>query len=104
MESTGEFWKPVYNLLEGNWEILVVNAQHVKNVPGRKTDILDAQWIAQLLRHGLLRGSLIPPQPQRDWRDLTRDSDEFSSRTCNHSESAAKGIRVGKPQTSRSSD
>jgi transposase len=72
MESTGEFWKPVYNLLEGNFEILVVNAQHMKNVPGRKTDVLDAEWIAQLLRHGLLRGSLIPPLPQRDLRDLTR--------------------------------
>ncbi len=72
MESTGEFWKPVYNLLEGNFEVLVVNAQHIKNVPGRKTDVLDAQWIAQLLRHGLLRGSFIPPQPQRDLRDLTR--------------------------------
>jgi transposase len=72
MESTGEFWKPVYNLLEGNFEVLVVNAQHVKNVPGRKTDVQDAEWIAQLLRHGLLRGSFIPPLPQRDLRDLTR--------------------------------
>ncbi len=72
MESTGEYWKPVYNLLEGSFEILVVNAQHVKNVPGRKTDVKDAEWIAQLLRHGLLRGSLIPPLPQRDLRDLTR--------------------------------
>jgi transposase len=72
MESTGEFWKPVYNLLEGNFELLVVNAQHIKQVPGRKTDVKDAEWIAELLRHGLLRGSFIPPQPQRDLRDLTR--------------------------------
>lgn len=72
MESTGEYWKPVYNLLESGFEVLVVNAQHMKNVPGRKTDVLDAQWIAQLLRHGLLRGSFIPPLPQRDLRDLTR--------------------------------
>jgi len=72
MESTGEFWKPVYNLLEGNVEILVVNAKHIKNVPGRKTDVKDAEWIADLLRHGLLRGSFIPPQAQRDLRDLTR--------------------------------
>ena len=72
MESTGEFWKPIYNLLEGHFEILVVNAQHVKNVPGRKTDVKDAAWLADLLRHGLLRGSFIPPQPQRDLRDLTR--------------------------------
>ena len=72
MESTGEFWKPIYNLLEGNFEILVVNAKHIKNVPGRKTDVKDAEWIAELLRHGLLRGSFIPPQFQRDLRDLTR--------------------------------
>lgn len=72
MESTGEFWKPVYNLLEGNFELLVVNAKHIKNVPGRKTDVKDAAWIADLLRHGLLRGSFIPPQAQRDLRDLTR--------------------------------
>jgi len=72
MESTGEFWKPVYNILEGNFELLVVNARHIKNVPGRKTDVKDAEWIAELLRHGLLRGSFIPPQAQRDLRDLTR--------------------------------
>ena len=72
MESTGEFWKPVYNLLEGNFELLVANAKHIKAVPGRKTDVKDAEWIAELLRHGLLRGSFIPPQAQRDLRDLTR--------------------------------
>ena len=72
MESTGEFWKPVYNILEGNFELLVVNAKHIKNVPGLKTDVKDAEWIADLLRHGLLRGSFIPPQAQRDLRDLTR--------------------------------
>jgi transposase len=62
----------VYNILEGNFELLVVNAKHIKNVPGRKTDVKDAEWIADLLRHGLLRGSFIPPQAQRDLRDLTR--------------------------------
>ncbi len=72
LESTGEFWKPLYNLLEGNFVILVVNAQHMHNVPGRKTDVQDAEWIADLLAHGLLRGSFIPPEPQRDLRDLTR--------------------------------
>jgi transposase len=72
MESTGEYWKPVYNILEGSFTVLVVNAQHIKNVPGRKTDVKDAQWIADLLCHGLVRGSFIPPQPQRDLRDLTR--------------------------------
>lgn len=74
MDCTGEYWKPVYNLLESGFEVLVVNAQHMKNILGRKTDVLDAQWIAELLRHGLLRGSFIPPLPQRDLRDLTRPS------------------------------
>src|SRR5262245_46570660 len=72
MESTGEYWKPVYNLLEGSFTLLVVNAQHIKNVPGRKTDVKDAEWICDLLCHGLVRGSFIPPQAQRDLRDLTR--------------------------------
>jgi transposase len=72
MEATGEFWKPVYNLLEPSFTVLVVNAHHIKQVPGRKTDVTDAAWIADLLRHGLLRGSFIPPLPQRDLRDLTR--------------------------------
>jgi len=72
MESTGVYWKPVYNLLEGHFELLVVNAQHIKAVPGRKTDVRDAEWIADLLQHGLLRGSYIPPAPQRELRELTR--------------------------------
>ena len=72
MEATGEFWKPVHTILEATFIVLVVNAHHIKNVPGRKTDIKDAEWIADLLRHGLLRASFIPPLPQRDLRDLTR--------------------------------
>lgn len=72
MESTGVYWKPVYNLLEGVFEVMVVNAQHIKNVPGRKTDVTDAEWIAQLLQHGLLRASFIPPQPLRELRELVR--------------------------------
>ncbi|MGZ3675839.1 MAG: IS110 family RNA-guided transposase [Ktedonobacterales bacterium] len=72
MESTGVFWKPIYNLLEGQFEVLVVNAQHIKAVPGRKTDVRDAEWIADLLRHGLLRPSFIPDRPQRELRELTR--------------------------------
>ena len=72
MESTGVYWKPVYNLLEDDFEVMVVNARHVKNVPGRKTDVKDAEWIASLLRHGLLRGSFIPDRPQRELRELTR--------------------------------
>lgn len=73
MESTGVFWKPIYNLLEGlELTLLVVNAAHIKAVPGRKTDVKDAQWIADLLRHGLLRGSFIPERPQRELRELVR--------------------------------
>lgn len=72
MESTGVFWKPIYNLLEGQFELLVVNAQHIKAVPGRKTDVRDAEWIADLLQHGLLKGSFIPSPEQREWRELTR--------------------------------
>lgn len=72
MESTGVYWKPVFNLLEGQFEILVVNAEHLNKVAGRKTDVEDAEWIADLLRHGLLKGSFIPGAQQRAWRDLTR--------------------------------
>jgi transposase len=72
MESTGVYWRPIDNLLEGLCELLVVNAQHIKAVPGRKTDVKDAEWIAELLRHGLLRGSFIPAKAQRQLRELTR--------------------------------
>src|SRR2546427_2487110 len=72
MESTGVYWKPVYAILEGALEIVVANAQHVQKVPGRKTDVKDAEWIADLLCHGLLRSSFVPPQPIRELRELTR--------------------------------
>ena len=73
MESTGVYWQPIYNIFEGRFgEVMVVNARHVKNVPGRKTDVKDCQWLAQLLQCGLLRGSLIPDRPRRELRDLTR--------------------------------
>jgi len=72
MESTGVYWKPLYNLFEGHLAVLVVNAQHMRNLPGRKTDVADATWIAGLLRHGLLKPSFIPDRPQRELRELTR--------------------------------
>jgi transposase len=72
LESTGVYWKPVYAILEGALEIVVANAQHVKKVPGRKTDVKDAEWLADLLCHGLLRPSFVPPKPIRELRDLTR--------------------------------
>lgn len=72
MESTGVYWKPVYNILEASFEIILVNARHIKNVPGQKTDKKDSKWIAKLLLSGLLKGSFIPPKPIRELRDLTR--------------------------------
>src|SRR5690242_13452883 len=72
MESTGVYWKPIYHLLEDSFEIVLVNAQHMKNVPGRKTDVKDAEWIADLLQHGLLKASFIPSKEQQAVRDLTR--------------------------------
>jgi transposase len=72
LESTGVYWRPIFNILEGEMTVLLVNAAHIKAVPGRKTDIKDAEWIADLLQHGLLRPSFIPPAPQRELRELTR--------------------------------
>lgn len=72
MESTGVFWRPVFNLLEEGRQVILVNAQHMKAVPGRKTDVKDSQWLADLLRHGLLKASFIPPKPVRELRDLMR--------------------------------
>lgn len=77
MESTGEYWKPVFNILENNFEVLLVNAQHIKAVPGRKTDVKDSEWIAELLRHGLLKASFVPPLGQRELRELTRYRSTF---------------------------
>ena len=72
LEATGVYWKPVWNLLEANFALVLANPQHIKAVPGRKTDVKDAEWIADLLRHGLLRGSFVPDRPQRELRELTR--------------------------------
>ena len=72
MESSGDYWKPIYNILEGEFEVVLVNAKHIKHVPGRKSDVKDAEWLADLLQHGLLKGSFIPPKGQRELRELTR--------------------------------
>ena len=72
MESTGVYWKPIFNILEEDFDIILVNARHIKNVPGRKTDKKDSRWIAKLLLSGLLKASFIPPKPIRELRDLTR--------------------------------
>ncbi len=77
MESTGEYWKPVFNILENNFEVFVVNAQHISKVPGRKTDQTDAEWLAELMQCGLLKPSFIPPAGQRELRELTRHRSNF---------------------------
>src|SRR5712691_11158732 len=90
MESTGVYWKPVYNLLEGTFTLLLVNAAHIKQVPGRKSDVKDCAWIADLLRHGLLKGSFVPDRGLRELRELTR------YRTALVRERAAEQNRVHK--------
>lgn len=93
MESTGVYWKPVFNVVEGHIaKVLLVNAQHIKNVPGRKTDVKDCEWIAQLLQHGLLRGSFIPPVNVREWRDLTRTRTRLEQEKTRHANRLQKTL------------
>jgi len=80
MESTGVYWKPVFNILEDKMEVILANARAVKNVPGRKTDVKDCEWLAQLLRYGLIKGSFIPPKPIRELRDLTRYREKLTQK------------------------
>ncbi len=97
MESTGVYWKPIYNILEGRFTVLLVNARHLKQVPGRKSDIRDCQWIAQLLQHGLLKGSFIPPRSQRELRDLTRHRTQLveeKTRTTNRIEKVLEDANI----------
>jgi transposase len=72
MEATGVYWKPIYYMLEDDFECWLLNARHLKNVPGRKTDVKDAEWICQLVEHGLVRSSFVPPKEMRELRNLTR--------------------------------
>ncbi len=94
MESTGVYWRPVYAVLEGRVELLLVNARHVKMVPGRKTDVRDCEWLAQLLECGLLRGSFVPPQPIRDLRDLTRSRKVLIRERGHHVNRVAKTLEL----------
>jgi transposase len=84
MEATGVYWKPVWHVLEGNFELVLANAAHIRNVPGRKTDVNDAMWIADLLAHGLIRGSFVPPAPVQEMRDLTRTRKQFVREVAQH--------------------
>jgi len=85
MEATGVYWKPVWHLLEGHFELVLANAQHIRNVPGRKTDVSDAAWIADLLAHGLIRSSFVPPTPIQELRDLTRTRKQLVREISQHS-------------------
>jgi transposase len=85
MEATGVYWKPVWHLLEEHFELILANAQHIKNVPGRKTDVNDAAWIADLLAHGLISASFVPPKPIQELRDLTRTRKQLVREVSQHS-------------------
>lgn len=84
MEATGVYWKPVWHVLEGDFELVLANAQHIRNVPGRKTDVADAAWIADLLAHGLVRSSFVPPAPIQELRDLTRTRKQIVREVSQH--------------------
>jgi hypothetical protein len=84
MESTGVYWKPVWHVLEGEFELVLANASHIRNVPGRKTDVNDAMWIADLLAHGLIRGSFVPPVAVQELRDLTRTRKQLVREIARH--------------------
>lgn len=98
MESTGVYWKPIYNLLEEEgMRLIVANAQHIKSVPGRKTDVKDAEWIADLARHGLIRASFIPKREQRELREITRyrqDLIEERAREFNRIQAVLEGANI----------
>jgi transposase len=97
MESTGVLWKPIYNLLEEDFTVYVVNARHIKAVPGRKTDVKDAKWLAYLLRHGLLRPSFVPDRSLRDLRELVRHCRSLirqRSQVINHIQKVLEGANI----------
>jgi transposase len=90
MEATGVYWKPVWHMLEGAFELLLANPAHIRNVPGRKSDVNDATWIADLLAHGLIRASLVPPGPIQELRDLTRTRKQLTREIAQHKQRIQK--------------
>jgi transposase len=92
MESTGVFWKPVWHVLEGSFELVLANAAAIRNLPGRKTDVSDAMWIADLLAHGLIRGSFVPPRPVQELRDLTRTRTQLVREVARHTQRLQKTL------------
>lgn len=94
MESTGTYWRPVWHILEGNFELVLANAAEVRNVPGRKTDVNDATWLADLLAHGLIRSSFVPPQEIQDLRELTRTRKQLSREVVEHTQRIQKVLET----------
>lgn len=92
MESTGVYWKPVWHVLESSFELVLVNAGHIRNIPGRKTDVNDAMWIADLLAHGLIRASFVPPTPVQELRDLTRTRKQLVREVAQHTQRLQKAL------------
>src|SRR3989441_11278924 len=86
MESSGVYWKPVWHVLGGHFELVLANAMHIRNIPGRKSDVSDATWIADLLAHGLIRGSFVPPEPIQELRDLTRTRKQLVREIVQHTQ------------------
>jgi transposase len=103
MEATGVYWKPVWHVLEDSFELLLANAAHGKNVPGRKTDIHDATWLADLLAHGLLRGSFVPPTLLQELRALTRTRKQLVREKASHGQRIDKGCRTPTSSSDRCS-
>lgn len=95
MEATGVYWKPIWHVLEERCTLLLANAQHVRNVPGRKTDINDATWLADLLAHGLIRGSFVPPKATQQMRDLTRTRKQLVREQTQHTQRIQKVLEDG---------
>lgn len=92
MESTGVYWKPVWHIIEGSLELVLANAAHIRHVPGRKTDVNDSMWIADLLAHGLIRGSFVPPTPVQEMRDLTRTRKQLVREVAQHTQRIQKTL------------
>src|SRR5262249_36399908 len=90
MEATGGYWKPGWDILEGEFELILANPAHIRNVPGRKSDVNDATWIADLLAHGLIRASMVPPGPIQELRDLTRTRKQLMREVVQHKQRIQK--------------
>jgi transposase len=101
MEATGVYWKPVWHILEAKFQLVLANAAHIKNVPGRKTDVKDAAWIADLLAHGLIRGSFVPPTPIQDLRALMRTRKQLVREIARNTQRLPEGARGCEHQAHR---